>query len=56
MQNELHQNLKTHLEYFYLWEKESPNEVYLYQPEKGLWRNITFSERSPCFIADKQQL
>lgn len=44
MQNELFQDLKTQLEYFYHWEKTTPNAIYLRQPEGGKWIAITWQQ------------
>ena len=32
------------LEFFYKWEKEKPNEIFLSQPIDGVWHNWTWAE------------
>ena len=36
--------MKTHLEYFYHWEKNAPNREFLKQPFSELWRTLTYSQ------------
>ncbi|MEZ4955125.1 MAG: AMP-binding protein [Saprospiraceae bacterium] len=39
-----YENLRTQLEYFYQWEKERPNQVFLRQPFGDTWKTVTFAE------------
>ena len=36
--------MKTVIEYFYRWEKEKPNDIFLRQPSAGKWKTLTFLE------------
>ncbi len=36
--------MKTHLHYFYHWEKEKPNAVFLRQPKGDTWKEITYTQ------------
>ena len=40
----LYENLKTQLEYFYEWEKNTPNKVFLRQPYGDTWKTLTYAE------------
>ncbi len=44
MSKELYTDLKTILSYFYHWEKEKANEVFLRQPIDGKWYEFTWKE------------
>ena len=44
MDKRLFEDLKTHLEYFYRWEKEIPGKVFLRQPFGDTWRTTTYAE------------
>ncbi len=44
MAEELYKDLKTILQYFYKWETEKANEVYLRQPIAGKWHEFTWKE------------
>ena len=36
--------MKTHLEYFYNWEKKTPDKIFLKQPYGNSWKTITYYE------------
>ena len=36
--------METVIEYFYRWEKEKPNDIFLRQPSAGKWKTLTFLE------------
>lgn len=38
------ENLKTQLEYFYKWEKNTPDKVFLRQPYGDTWKTLTYAE------------
>ncbi len=40
----LHQNLKTPIDNFYHWEKNTPNAIFLRQPFGREWRNYSYAE------------
>lgn len=42
--DKLRDNLKTQLEYFYKWEKEKPNKVFLRQPYGDTWKTLTYQQ------------
>lgn len=42
--SELHQDLKSQLEYFYHWESSTPDNVFLKQPFGDTWKTLTFAE------------
>ena len=44
MDARLYQDLKTQLEYFYQWERETPDKVFLRQPFGNTWKTTTFAE------------
>ena len=44
MDPRLYQDLKTQIEYFYQWEKETPDKVFLRQPYGDTWKTTTFAE------------
>ena len=44
MQAELTQDLKPLVSYFYKWERETPNHVFLRQPYGDSWKTVTFAE------------
>ncbi len=44
MDSRLFEDLITPLAYFYRWEKERPNDVFLRQPYGETWKNTTFEE------------
>ncbi|MCI4671684.1 MAG: AMP-binding protein [Bacteroidia bacterium] len=41
---ELTENLRTHLDYFYQWEREKPDAVFLRQPFGERWQTLTYKE------------
>lgn len=43
-QGSLYENLTTQLAYFYKWEKEKPNKVFLRQPFGDTWTTMTYAE------------
>jgi len=42
--NQIENNLVTILEYFYKWEKEQPDKVFLRQPYGDNWKTLTYKE------------
>ena len=44
MAQELYENLQTILTYFYQWEEEKPNDVFLRQPTGNTWEEFTWKE------------
>ncbi len=40
----IHENLKSNVEFFYKWEKETPDNIFLRQPEGDQWRTWTYKE------------
>ncbi len=44
MAEELQRNLRTILDYFYQWEQEKADEVFLRQPIAGIWHELTWRE------------
>ena len=41
---QLYQDLKSPLDFFYKWEKNKPNEVFLRQPKGDSWKTLTYAE------------
>ena len=41
---ELNKDLKSPLDFFYLWEKTKPDEVFLRQPKGDNWKTLTYAE------------
>lgn len=44
MQNQKNNKLITHLEYFYHWEKTTPDAIFLSQPSGNSWYNLTYKQ------------
>ena len=44
MENSTENKLINHLEYFYLWEKNDPNRVFLKQPKGETWKTLSYKE------------
>ena len=44
MENSTENKLINHLEYFYLWEKNDPNRVFLKQPKRETWKTLSYKE------------
>lgn len=44
MEQNLQNELKNPLEYFYHWEKNTPNKIFLRQPFGDTWKTLTYSE------------
>lgn len=42
--SDLHKDLKSQIEYFYLYEKTTPDKVFLRQPFGDRWKEMTFQE------------
>ncbi|MEM7368364.1 MAG: AMP-binding protein [Bacteroidota bacterium] len=42
--SQLHQDLKSQLEYFYHWEKTTPDNIFLKQPFGDTWKTLTFAQ------------
>lgn len=42
--SQLFEHLKTQIEYFYKWEKETPNNIILRQPFGDTWTTVTYKE------------
>ncbi len=42
--NELYKDIKTLLDYFYRWEEEKANEIYLRQPQGDTWKEFTWKQ------------
>ena len=40
----IHENLKSAIEVFYEWEKKTPNNIFLRQPQGDTWKTTTFKE------------
>ena len=41
---QLYQDLKTPLDNFYHWEKESPDRIFLRQPFDNTWHELSYAE------------
>lgn len=41
---QLYENLETHIEAFYRWEKQQANETFLRQPYGDTWKTLTYQE------------
>lgn len=40
----IHENLRSSIDFFYQWEKETPNNTFLRQPYGNTWKEWTYSE------------